>query len=63
MNLDLSPNRASFLASQLRYRMLGIERELAHTDKHELQHALASDLDALQSMVDELEGAVRPRIG
>jgi hypothetical protein len=54
MKLDLSPIEAEFLAAQLRRHLEIVESELAHTEKHQLQHALASDVDALRSILRRL---------
>ncbi|HXX68458.1 MAG TPA: hypothetical protein VEK07_14815 [Polyangiaceae bacterium] len=62
MELNFSLGEVDFLACQLRHRMQGLERELVHTDKRELQHALAVDLDLLQQIVARLEVSDSPSV-
>ncbi len=55
MHLDLSPVEADFLAVHLRRYAEHVEIDLAHTDKHELQHSLAGDLERLRAILGRLE--------
>ena len=57
MKLDLSPIEAEFLAAQLRRHVEILESELARTEKHQLQHALARDVDALRAILNRLTQA------
>jgi hypothetical protein len=57
MELDLSPTEVTFLIAQLRRHIQGVEDELAHTEKHELQHALARDVDLLNKLVERFDRA------
>ena len=57
MELTISPAEAAFLSSHLRRHLQDVENELAHTEKHELQHALARDLELLQKLVDRFDRA------
>jgi hypothetical protein len=57
MTINLSAVEHSFLLHQLRRRMESVEWELVHTDRRALQHALALDLDALQSLVLRVESS------
>lgn len=59
MKLELSPPEAEFLAAQLRRHISEVEAELVRTDKHQLQHALATDLDTLNSILDRLTHATQ----
>jgi hypothetical protein len=54
VKLELSPVEAEFLAAQLRRHIEEVEREAARTDKRQLQHALAGDVDALKVILDRL---------
>jgi len=54
MKLELSPGEADVLAAQLRRHIAEVEGELVRTDKHPLQHALASDVEALKAILDRL---------
>ena len=58
MKLELSPAEAEFLAAQLRRHIHEVEGELVRTDKHQLQHALASDVDTLKAILNRLTQAV-----
>jgi chromosomal replication initiation ATPase DnaA len=57
MKFQFSSYEADFLASQLRRDMQRLERELIRTDKRELRHALALDLEVLEQIVMQLEFA------
>jgi hypothetical protein len=57
MEIDLSPAEAAFLVANLRRHAQNVENELARTSKHELQHALARDLELLQKLVQRFERA------
>jgi hypothetical protein len=54
MQIDLSQDEAQFLSLQLARHLQHIESELAHTDKFELQHALAQDLERLRAISERL---------
>ena len=65
VNLNLTLEDAEFLASQLHHRLLDLEDELIHTDKREIQHALAGDYDRLgeiEGRVNGLVNALRRRV-
>ncbi len=55
MNLDLSSADADFLAVHLRRYAEHVEIDLAHTDRKDLQHALAGDLERLRAILDRIE--------
>jgi hypothetical protein len=57
MELDLSPGEATFLVTHLRRHLEDVEDELAHTEKHELQHELARDVELLTQLVDRFDRA------
>lgn len=59
MDIDLSPADAAFLIAHLRDHVQNVEKELARTDKHELQRALARDVERLHTLVERLEHASR----
>jgi hypothetical protein len=59
MNLVLSSTEADFLAAQLQRHIESVEIELAHTEKHQLQHALAADLEGLRTILERLTRAPR----
>ena len=57
LSLDLSVTDADFLRAQIDRRVQEVDNELVHTDKRELQRALAIDLErllALQARLAEL---------
>jgi len=58
MKLELSNEDARFLKDQLTRHAARVEDELVHTDKHELQHALARDAQRLRQILGRLEGAL-----
>ncbi len=47
MRLELSMEEARFLKGQLTRHIAELDNELAHTDKHQLQRALAADVEYL----------------
>jgi hypothetical protein len=55
MNLELTTGDAQFLHEQLVRHARSVENELAHTDKRELQRALAADYARLQRIAHGLE--------
>ena len=54
LHLALTADEADFLSHQLKRHLGELEDELIHTDKREIQHALAGDFDR----VKELEGRI-----
>lgn len=54
MQIMLNDDELKFLQVQLARRIDDVEKELAHTDKHELQHALANDARLLRSIASRL---------
>jgi hypothetical protein len=57
MELDVTPAEAAFLVAHMRRHIEGVEDELAHTEKHELQHALAREVELLHDLVDRFDRA------
>jgi len=55
MNLDLSLDEARLLRTQLDRRISELDGELVRTDKHDLQHALARDIDTLRAVAARLD--------
>ena len=58
MNLELSSDEAQFLRDHLRSHIEDVETELIHTDKRELQRALARDVDHLHSIERKLAALI-----
>ena len=54
MNVELNETQARFLKNQLELRIDELEKEAARTDRHDLQHALAGDVDLLKDVVRRL---------
>jgi hypothetical protein len=50
MQLELSPDEAKLLKAQLTRRITDLDTDLIHTDKHQLQHALALDIEVLRTV-------------
>jgi hypothetical protein len=61
MQLELTKDEASFLKAQLSRHLEHVEGELAHTDKHELQHALARDARELRTILDRVARLAQER--
>jgi hypothetical protein len=60
MNLELSESQARLLKKQLGIRIDELEKEAARTDRHDLQHAAALEIDRLKEVFVRLEEALRP---
>ena len=54
MQLELTKDEASFLKAQLSRHLEHVQGELAHTEQHDLQHALARDLRELRALLDRV---------
>jgi hypothetical protein len=64
MELSLTNEEARLLDEQLTLRIEHLEAEAACTEKHELQHALALDIDRLQQIERKLhEGLAKGEAG
>jgi hypothetical protein len=55
MKLELTTHEAALLKSELAKRLIALDRDLVRTDKHDLQHALARDIDELRGIEHRLE--------
>ena len=58
MQVNLTPIEARLLLRHLEQHLKHLDTELVHTDKHELQHSLAREIDALRVLC-ERSGRVR----
>jgi hypothetical protein len=58
MRLDLTTDDARFAHEQLSHQLRHLQSELAHTEKRELQTALAIDVTRLQKIVTQLDAAL-----
>jgi hypothetical protein len=59
MNVELSERQARLLKTQLETRIDELEKEAARTDRHDLQHALAGDVDALKEVLGRVDAVLR----
>lgn len=60
MHLTLTPEETKVLLHHLAARIEYMDAELVHTDKHDLQRALAGELQTLRSLTDRIRsGAAR----
>jgi hypothetical protein len=55
MKFELSRDDAHFLRDQLMQHIHALQVEVAHTEKHELQHSIGADLGRLQQIVESLQ--------
>lgn len=60
MNVELSESHARFLKKHLELRIDELEKEAARTDRHDLQHALAMDIERLKEILGRVDSALRP---
>jgi len=60
MNVELSESQARLLKKQLEVRIDELEKEAARTDRHDMQHALAVDVDRLKEILARVDSALRP---
>jgi hypothetical protein len=63
MNVELSESQARFLKKHLELRIDELEKEAARTDRHDLQHALAVDIDRLKEILARVDSVLRPAAG
>ncbi|MBK9000569.1 MAG: hypothetical protein IPM35_33020 [Myxococcales bacterium] len=54
LQLNLSPQEARLLVLHLDRHLHRLDADLVRTDKHELQHALAQEIAALQGIEERL---------
>lgn len=55
MHLQLSAAEAKLLATHLGRHVEHLDRELVRTDKRDLQHALAQEIESLRAIVARIE--------
>lgn len=55
MNIDISPQEAQLLRTHLRHHLDHVEQELVRTDKAELQHSLARELENLRALLQRID--------
>ena len=55
MNLEISPQEAQLLRTHLRRHVENVEHELVRTDKSELQHSLARELENLRARLQRID--------
>lgn len=60
MQLDLTMEEAQFLRDHLARHIAAVDDELVHTDKFEMQRALAADIDRLKLLQARLEALLAP---
>jgi hypothetical protein len=58
MNVELSEGQARLLRAQLERRIGELEKEAAYTEKHEMQHALALDVNALKEVLARVDASL-----
>jgi hypothetical protein len=58
MTIELTPDEARLLVDHLKIYLDHLDKEVAHTDRYELQHALARDERGLTSIFARLNAAV-----
>lgn len=51
MLIELEPQDAKFLREHLDARLRAVEDELVHTDRREMQRALAADANRLRALI------------
>jgi hypothetical protein len=56
-HLTLTPEEARLLLRHLTQRLEHLDAELVRTDKRELQHALALEIDALRTLTERIRAA------
>lgn len=59
IRLELSTEDAKLLREQLEQHITELDRELVRTDQHNLQHALAGDVDRLRRVAQQLAALLR----
>ncbi len=59
MNLELSPQEAKLLRTHLARHLEVVENELVRTDKRELQHALAAELERLRALLQRIDAGTQ----
>jgi hypothetical protein len=59
MKIELNERQARLLKTQLERRIDALEKEAARTDRHDLQHALALDVDGLKDVLGRIDAELR----
>ena len=59
MNLEISPQEALLLHKHLARHLEDVEHELVRTDKAELQHSLARELEHLRALLKRIDAQTR----
>jgi len=59
VNMELEKEDARFLYNQLVRHVETMQIELAHTEQHDLQHALVRDLERMQRITGKIDGALK----
>jgi hypothetical protein len=57
MQLTLTSQETRLLLHHLTDRIEHLETELIHTDKHELQHSLTQEVQALRALLGRIESS------
>lgn len=57
ITLELSDSETQLLATHLARHVEHLDAELVRTDKHDLQHALAREVDELRALLRRLQVA------
>jgi hypothetical protein len=58
MHVELNEGQVRLLRAQLEHRIEELEKEAAHTEKHQMQHALALDVDALKEVLGRVDASL-----
>jgi hypothetical protein len=58
MNMQFSESQARLLSTQLRLRIEELEREAARTDRRDLQHAMAGEIEELKDVLARVNVAL-----
>ena len=59
VHMDLEQEDARFLYDQLIRHVETMQIELAHTEHHDLQHALVRDLERMRRITGALDGVLK----
>ncbi|HVJ20813.1 MAG TPA: hypothetical protein VM686_35630 [Polyangiaceae bacterium] len=59
VNMEIDTEDARFLYDQLVRHAEAMQIELAHTEQHDLQHALVRDLERMRRITGELDGVLK----
>jgi len=59
VHMDLEKEDARFLYNQLVRHVEAMQSELAHTEQHDLQHALVRDLERMTRITGQIDGVLK----